>query len=388
MSLVNGKKNLSCDIAPGRTLEHMRLLVVSHSYILANTRGRLHHLGKLAELTVFVPTHWPFDMFEATMEQETNASLQILSDSVRLAGRNIRYFFSLQSLRRVLKQIKPEIVCVEEEPTSLVLTQFSLLKNLYPYRLFFFTWENIDWQPRLTRLIERFNFHAADGAVAGNQGAVAVLRSKGFRQPMAVIPQMGVDPDLFSPPTQQLADAPFVICFAGRFIEDKGLRVLFRAIAHLSGNWELHMIGRGPLRPELEHMASLAGWAKRLHWIDFMPREALPNYFRRIHTLVLPSQTTPHWKEQFGRVLIEAMACGVPVIGSSSGAIPEVIGDAGLIFPENDETALYRTVQSLMNDQRLRHNLAAQALKRVRHYYTDQVLAHALYDFLSAAGER
>jgi L-malate glycosyltransferase len=385
MRSVNGKKNPSCDTTSGRTIKHMRLLVVSHSYILANTRGKLRHLGKLAEVTVLVPKYWPFDIFAATMEQETITSFQIESDSVRLAGRNTRYFFSLSYLRHVLKQIKPEVVYVEEEPISLALAQFSLLKKLYPYRLCYFTWENIGWQPRLTKSIGQFNFYAADGAIAGNKEAVAVLRSKGFRGPVAVIPQMGVDLELFSPPTQQVADAPFIICFAGRFVEEKGLRVLFKAVAHMSGNWELHMIGRGPMRPELEHMASLDGWVERLRWIDFMPREALPDYFRRIHTLVLPSHTTPHWKEQFGRVLIEAMACGVPVIGSSSGAIPEVIGEAGLIFPENDDMALYRAVQSMMNDELLRHNLAGHALKRVQQHYTDQVVAQATYEFLRTA---
>ena len=64
-----------------------------------------------------------------------------------------------------------------------------------------------------------------------------------------------------------------------------------------------------------------------------MPLNDVPRHLRALDALVLPSESTPLWKEQFGHVLIEAMACGVPVVGSDSGAIPEVIGEAGLLFP-------------------------------------------------------
>ena len=63
-----------------------------------------------------------------------------------------------------------------------------------------------------------------------------------------------------------------------------------------------------------------------------IPSDQVAVEMRKLHALVLPSRTTPRWKEQFGRVLIEAMACGVPPVGSDSGEIPHVIDDAGLVF--------------------------------------------------------
>ena len=73
-----------------------------------------------------------------------------------------------------------------------------------------------------------------------------------------------------------------------------------------------------------------------------MPSTEVPAVLRALDVLVLPSLTTPSWKEQFGRVLQEAMACAIPVVGSDSGEIPHVIGDAGLVTPEGDAAALRR----------------------------------------------
>src|SRR5260221_14335510 len=97
-----------------------------------------------------------------------------------------------------------------------------------------------------------------------------------------------------------------------------------------------------------------------------MPPARLAAQFCQIDALVLRSLTTPVWKEQFGRVLTEAMACGVPVVGSSSGAIPEVIGEAGLIFPEGDAAALAGCLAKLQQPPALRLALAQRGLARAR----------------------
>ncbi len=101
-----------------------------------------------------------------------------------------------------------------------------------------------------------------------------------------------------------------------------------------------------------------------------------------LDVLVLPSRTTSVWKEQFGRVLTEAMACKVPVVGSSSGAIPEVIGDAGLVYPEGDIRELAECLRLLMQSRELRGRLSERGYKRVKSLYTQDVIAEktdALY---------
>jgi glycosyltransferase involved in cell wall biosynthesis len=119
---------------------------------------------------------------------------------------------------------------------------------------------------------------------------------------------------------------------------------------------------------------------------------AVPDYLACMDALVLPSRTTPSWAEQFGHVLIEAMAAGVPVVGSSSGAIPEVIGEAGLVFPEGDAAALRAQLATLFDDPALRKRLIERGRARVERLYTNERIALAQRDIyrqvLAAREER
>jgi glycosyltransferase involved in cell wall biosynthesis len=103
----------------------------------------------------------------------------------------------------------------------------------------------------------------------------------------------------------------------------------------------------------------------------------MPDFYRSVDVLVLPSRTTPRWKEQFGRVLVEAMACETPVIGSDSGEIPYVIGRDGLIFPEDDIDALAAHLRSLQEDAALRRELGRRGRQRVLANYTQARIARA-----------
>ncbi|MBV9791685.1 MAG: glycosyltransferase family 4 protein, partial [Chloroflexi bacterium] len=106
----------------------------------------------------------------------------------------------------------------------------------------------------------------------------------------------------------------------------------------------------------------------------------VPAEMRRLHTFVLPSHTTPRWKEQFGRVLIEAMASGVPPIGSDSGEIPHVIGDGGLIFGEGKVEELVAQIQKLIDQPALREELAQKGRQRALDHYTQRALARRYYE--------
>jgi quercetin dioxygenase-like cupin family protein len=97
----------------------------------------------------------------------------------------------------------------------------------------------------------------------------------------------------------------------------------------------------------------------------------VPSRLAQLDALVLPSLTRPNWKEQFGRVLVEAMACGVPVVGSDSGEIPRVIGQAGLSFPEGDAGALRASLAELMGSERRRAELGARGRIRVLEFISD-----------------
>ncbi|TET48881.1 MAG: glycosyltransferase, partial [Anaerolineales bacterium] len=140
------------------------------------------------------------------------------------------------------------------------------------------------------------------------------------------------------------------------------------------------ILGCGPERRRLEQLADSLGLAGRVSWQDQLPSGHMPSFYQQLDTLVLPSLSRSNWVEQFGRVLIEGMACGVPVIGSESGEIPSVIADAGLTFREGDAAALARHITRLMGDVQFWNDLSRRGRQRVTTHFTQQQVASSTVD--------
>jgi glycosyltransferase involved in cell wall biosynthesis len=244
----------------------------------------------------------------------------------------------------------------------------------------FFSWQNLQRNYPLPFSIgERWALNAVDYAIVGTDSAADIWRAKGYRGPLAVIPQFGVDPSVFFPAEKRVAGRGFMIGYAGRLVAEKGVDLLIRALAQLPGMWRLEVVGQGSERESLERLVRSLNLADRVSFTDQIPSTRMAAFYRELDVLVVPSRTKANWKEQFGRVITEAMACGVPVIGSDSGAIPGVIGDGGLIFPEDNAAALLDCLRRLMQDEVLRCQLAENGRARVLKNYTHaQVAAHTV----------
>ncbi len=147
------------------------------------------------------------------------------------------------------------------------------------------------------------------------------------------------------------------------------------------GTWTLLIIGDGPMRPEIERRLAARGLQERVRFAGYVPRSETPPYYRAMDVLVLPSRTTATWAEQFGNVMTEAMLCGVPVIGSDSGSIPSVVGNAALIFPEGDIRALAAQIQRLREDPGLRQTLSDRGRAHALEKYSTTALSHQGYEF-------
>jgi len=194
------------------------------------------------------------------------------------------------------------------------------------------------------------------------------------------LPQFGVDPDRYALGDRAARRATLeltspVVGYVGRLVPEKGVDILVDALDVLDAH--LFVVGNGSERAALE--ARTAGWPPgKVRFVGAVKDTDVPDFLAAMDVLVLPSRTMPTWAEQFGHVLIEAMAAGVPVIGSSSGAIPEVIGDAGLTFAEGDAAALRKALGGLLADADLRARLAERGRERVRRHYSHAVVAEAL----------
>ena len=162
---------------------------------------------------------------------------------------------------------------------------------------------------------------------------------------------------------------------------EKGVDLLLEAVADSKvGEWSLVIAGDGSHRERLRDLSVNLGLDERVKFVGRMPSAQMPDFYRSLDVLALPSRTMPNWKEQFGRVLVEAMACGVPVLGSDSGEIPQVIGDGGLVFPEGDVSALRGCLARLSSETALRATLSKRARERVLTHYTQRQIALATRD--------
>jgi glycosyltransferase involved in cell wall biosynthesis len=151
----------------------------------------------------------------------------------------------------------------------------------------------------------------------------------------------------------------------------------------------VRLVGAGPEQPALERLGQQLGLGQRLSILPLVPSTEMPRAMTAFDAFVLPSRSRPNWKEQFGRVLVEAMACGVPVVGSTCGEVPNVIGDAGLVFEEEDAAALAQHLRRLYADAPLRADLARRGRERVLAQYTQRRVADetvAVYEQVMGEG--
>ena len=327
------------------------------------------------QLWLFRPSAWR-DEYGALQLATGNSSAYRVVSAPLIRRPNDPHRAVYRSLTFALRQIKPELIHAEEEPDSLTGLQIAVARRLFAPRakLLWHTWQNIN-RPKswYVQAITNFNLHQADAILCANQEAVEVLRQMKYVRPAPVIPPQGVDTTIFYPIEPRTRHARFTIGFVGRFVPEKNIDLLLSAVQQLSRPVHLQLIGNGPLRTQLEEQARSLD--AEVAFIEPVPLDQLAALYQQLDVLVLPSRTTPVWKEQFGRVLIEAMACGVPVVGSDSGAIPEVIGEAGLIFPESDANALADCLRRLITSPELRADLAQRGLARVQAQYTQERIA-------------
>ncbi|PDW03312.1 glycosyl transferase family 1 [Candidatus Viridilinea mediisalina] len=405
---------------------------------------KLEEIARLGvALTALVPSSWVEPRVgRLRLERRFTQGYQLEALPIALNGQHHIHFYP--TLGAVLRRLRPQVLHIDEESFNLATFQAMRLGVALGARCCFYNYANINrYYPPPFNLFERYNLRHASHALACNQEAAAIIRRHGFTGPLTIVPQFGVDPELFqpvgssppasshpaspppaasplassppasSPPTSAPptsappASAPptsapptssppaspppttrLTIGYLGRLVPEKGLLDLVAAFAALPAHVHLRLIGDGSQRSQLEQRAAALGLSQRIAIMPAVNSTAVPAALRALDILVLPSRTTPSWKEQFGRILIEAMSCGVPVVGSNSGEIPHVIGDAGLIFAEGDIAALRSQLMRLVEDAPLRHQLAQRGRQRVLTHYTQAAIAQrhvAIYrDMLEA----
>jgi glycosyltransferase involved in cell wall biosynthesis len=363
-----------------------RLLTIGHSYVVAMNRRLAHEMAVAGagewEVTCVAPARYPGDLRDIELEPIPGEACRTIGIPVRFARRPhlMRYG---RELRAVLRE-RWDVVHVWEEPYVLSAAQVARRASRHA-ALVYATFQNLPkrYPPPFAQL-ERRVMRRADGWIAFGRTVEATLRDRaGYRdRPHAVIPP-GTDIARFRPDPEARRrvrerlgwaadDERPVAGYLGRFIEAKGLRVLMRALDGIDGVRAM-LVGGGEMEGELREWAERRGDAVRV--VTGIAHGEVPEVLNAMDLLVAPSLTTPRWREQFGRMLTEAMACGVPVIGSDSGEIPHVIGPAGAVAPEGDADALRIAVHRWTSDPAARAEAAARGLERARTEFALPVVA-------------
>ncbi len=369
----------------------MKVVMLSKALVSGAYQKKLEELARLPdiELVAFVPPTWREPLVGTTrLDRRFTAGYRLEVLPIVANGHHHLYFY--RGVRGVLARERPDVLHIDEEAFNPATFLALRAGRAVGARCCFYNWANINrYYPPPFCLFEQYAFRHASYAIAGNQEAATLMRRHGYAGRLQVLPQFGVDPALFAPPDSapnHQRNGPggnaapcFTIGYLGRLIAWKGVFDLVDVLPALPAGVHLRLIGDGDLRPHIEQRARELGVGQRVEIRPAVSSTDVPAELHQMDVLVLPSRTQPNWKEQFGRILIEAMSCGVPVIGSSSGEIPNVIGDAGLVFPEGDIGALGAAIERVRTTPALRADLAQRGRQRVLAHYTQAALARDYY---------
>jgi glycosyltransferase involved in cell wall biosynthesis len=367
-----------------------RLLTIGHSYVVTLNRRLADEMARQGRgrwsVTAAAPASYHGDLRRIALE----AGFAEACDVRRMPAHLTRFphLMFYGGLRKLLAEPWDLIHCWEEPYIAAGAQIAALAPTEIPF--VFATFQNLSKQyPPPFNWMERRVLSRADGWIAfGRTVHVTQLARPGYAEiPSRVIPP-GVDTERFTPDAIARSrvrsdrgwndDTP-VVGFLGRFVAEKGLAILTAALRRIAEPWRALFVGGGEGRAELDALA--ASYPGRVSIATNVAHDEVPGYLNAMDVLCAPSQTTPRWREQFGRMLIEAMACGVPVLASRSGEIPHVVGDAGVLLDEDDVDAWTAALRDLLSDPGRRRDLADRGLRKARLEFAWPVVARRHLEF-------
>lgn len=338
----------------------MKLLIIDNLAVASNRRNLYRLLAKkIGEpIHLLVPEKWKEQGVIIRCEEEKDYNLKIHTSPFVFSYRHQRIIYL--HLKRVINEVMPDIIFINSEPENFNTFQLvATVKLFFPkIKIACATWRNIDYRMNrypyklgwINRLIEVYTKKRIDICFAYSHTAESLMKQLAGWKVVYIPPAINVEDFQFTPKHNKATTDTFVVGYLGRLAYEKGVDLLLRAIAYLDKNIHCYIVGDGPEKENLKSLTEELDISDRVKWHEAVGYKDIPAMLKNFDVLVLPSRTTKFWKEQFGRVLIEAMAVGVPVIGSKSGEIPNVIGDCGVVFEENNPKKLGEAIRLVRED--------------------------------------
>jgi glycosyltransferase involved in cell wall biosynthesis len=360
----------------------MKVCLVSHAYL---EKGYLPVLAALAaqpgvELALITPNRYKLGLQTSSGEfSNIDTSYRTYPIPIRWGSRQGAFLYYVTPLARALDEFKPDIVLYEQEVFALGAGQLAWMTSRRSIPLVMFVWENLprslSW-PR--RRLRSYVLKSCSGLMVGSTASAKVHKGWGFSGPMQIIPQMGVSALNANPVFGLRGAGELRLAFAGRLIPEKGIDCLLRAVARLSTKRvkvKCTVAGDGPEMEKLVTLSRAQNIEGLVHFAGVLQMEGIAELLGKTDILVLPSRRAKKWEEQFGRILVEAMAQGTVTVGSRTGAIPEVIDSEDLIFDEDDDEALASILERLYTVPALFKAQQERLWMRARDLYLNEILA-------------
>jgi glycosyltransferase involved in cell wall biosynthesis len=349
-----------------------------------------------SQFTLVVPAQWrEYGHAISAEPAEPELDIRMLPIHFGAVGPAKWYLHFYRGLGQLLRELHPDVVHLWEEPWSIVALQATILRDVFLPKMALVLEADQNILRRLPPPFEgirRLTLSRTDALIVRGPDALAVARATGYQGP-AVTVEYCVDASVFNAQgrdaTRHALGVPgLAIGYAGRLVEAKGLTKVVSALAQCRAKVTLLLLGEGPEIDALQGQVRALGLADRVRFVQPRRPEQVAGFMRSIDVLVLLSQTTRTWKEQFGRVIMEAQACGTPVIGSDSGAIPSVVGSGGWIVGEDDVAWLTALLDRLADDPVEIAEKAAEGLAQVVRRFTPEKVAADLCEVYRCAIER
>jgi glycosyltransferase involved in cell wall biosynthesis len=361
----------------------MKLLIVSHPAVTPSNQALYAELQKQTgwDTSLVLPRRWPTEYGVQTASRWPAFTGRLIALPTLGAG-NIPLHVYAARVRRLIAELSPDVIYVHHEPYGLATAQFLRAARSRPsIRLGFYSAQNIQKDyPWPVSALERDVYSRAHFAVPVTAEVSAVLRAKGYRGAIDVVP-LPVDCDALANPPGSPVAGHLTLGYVGRLADEKGVADLLNALARVRDKPVSCLVaGNGPAADELHRLAAQLDIADRVEWLGYVPHHEVNSVYSRVDALVVPSRTVPGWKEQFGRVVVEALAAGKPVIASDSGSLPALLEqtEGGWTFREGSADELARIIRTLLENPDERHATGIRGARAVRRLFDVPVVAEQL----------
>ena len=365
-----------------------RLVSIAHSYVVGMNRRLAHELAREGagrwEVTAVAPSTFQADRRTLRLNLADDEPCPVEGVPVHFS-RSIHLMLYGRRLRTLLHNLPADLVHCWEEPYILAGGQVARWTPKSSALVYYLCQNIPKHYPPPFSWVEHACRDRCSGWIAMGQTVLDAQRARGYHQKPHRVITPGVDVNHFQPDPaarsairQRLAwstNGPPVVGFLGRLVPEKGLDLLTQALDAQTAPWRALFVGAGPLESKLRHWASRHPGQVAL--ATNVPHVEVPAYLNAMDLLAAPSQTTPFWREQFGRMLIEAFACGLPVLASKSGEIPHVVADPAQLLNESDLPAWTSALATLIDNPTLRQSLSRRNLDRARTHFAWPQIARA-----------